>query len=90
MDSSTIAGICAIFGALGSAVVGLIWLLKLVFRISRLIAGLEMSQLTLEQKVTKLIKLFSRLEEHNVRLAVLETKVENIRAQNGKHEDYES
>ena len=82
-----IAAVCAILGLTGTS---LIWMMTLVFRTAKLITKLEMSQNIMEEKLSKMIKLFSKVEDHNVRLAVIETRIENIHNQNGKHRDYES
>lgn len=59
-----------------------IWLLKLVWKISGLVTELKTSISYLKEKTNK-------IEDHNIRLAVLETRVETMHEQNGKHEDYQ-
>lgn len=79
-----VAGICASLGLIGTA---LFWLMSLVYRTGRLIRGMEMNQALLEQKVTGLLNLFSKLEDHSIRLAIVETKMETFQTQNGRQED---
>jgi hypothetical protein len=84
------AAIASSIGVLGSLFAALIWLFKMGLRLGNLITKLESNQTIMEQKISKMIKMFSKIEDHNVRLAVVETKVENLQAQNGKHKEYDT
>lgn len=76
-------------------------ILKFVFGIGQTMKQIESNQMNTHEKIDKIFNVVykiyekvegqdSRLSNHDVRIAVNETKIQNIQNQNGKHSDFDA